>query len=137
MQNGKKKIKLGSIHPTRDFNYIKDIVAGFISALNSDSGSGEVVNFGSNFEISIGETVNLIAEIMSVNIDIISEQNRLRPVNSEVERLCADNTKASKLFGWSPQYSHRKGFKKGLEETIKWFSDPKNLGLYKSNIYNI
>jgi dTDP-glucose 4,6-dehydratase len=135
--NGKKKIKLGSIHPTRDFNYIKDIVAGFISALNSDNGCGEVVNFGSNFEISIGETANLIAEIMSVNIDIVTEQNRLRPVNSEVERLCADNTKAGKLFGWSPQYSHRKGFKKGLEETIKWFSDPKNLGLYKSNIYNI
>lgn len=135
--NGKKKIKLGSIHPTRDFNYIKDIVAGFISALNSDNGCGEVVNFGSNFEISIGETANLIAEIMSVNIDIVTEQNRLRPTNSEVERLCADNTKAGKLFGWSPQYSHRKGFKKGLEETIKWFSDPKNLGLYKSNIYNI
>jgi dTDP-glucose 4,6-dehydratase len=135
--NGKKKIKLGSIHPTRDFNYIKDIVAGFISALNSDNGCGEVVNFGSNFEISIGDTANLIAEIMSVNIDIVTEQNRLRPANSEVERLCADNTKAGKLFGWSPQYSHRKGFKKGLEETIKWFSDPKNLGLYKSNIYNI
>jgi dTDP-glucose 4,6-dehydratase len=135
--NGKKKIKLGSIHPTRDFNYIKDIVAGFISALNSDNGCGEVVNFGSNFEISIGETANLIAEIMNVNIHIVTEQNRLRPVNSEVERLCADNTKAGKLFGWSPQYSHRKGFKKGLEETIKWFSDPKNLGFYKSNIYNI
>jgi dTDP-glucose 4,6-dehydratase len=135
--NGKKKIKLGSIHPTRDFNYIKDIVAGFISALNSDNGCGEVVNFGSNFEISIGDTANLIAEIMSVNIDIVTEQNRLRPANSEVERLCADNTKAGKLFGLSPQYSHRKGFKKGLEETIKWFSDPKNLGLYKSNIYNI
>ena len=135
--NGKNKIKLGSVHPTRDFNYIKDIVDGFISVLNSDNGCGEIVNFGSNYEISIGETANLIAEIMNVNIDIVTEQSRLRPVNSEVERLWADNTKAGKLFGWSPQYSHRKGFKKGLEETIKWFSDPKNLGLYKSNIYNI
>ena len=74
---------------------------------------------------------------MNVNIDIVTEQNRLRPANSEVERLWADNTKAGKLFGWSPQYRQRAGFKKGLEETIKWFSDPKNLEKYKSNIYNI
>ena len=135
--NGKHKIKLGSTHPTRDFNYIADIIAGFISALESDVGCGEVVNFGSNFEISIGDTAKLIAEIMNVNIDILAEHNRLRPAKSEVERLLADNTKAGKLFGWSPKYSHREGFKKGLEETIKWFSNPKNLSYYKHDIYNI
>ena len=135
--NGRNEIKLGSIHPTRDFNYIKDIVAGFISALKSDVGCGEVINYGSNFEISIGDTAKLIAEIMNVNIDITNEQNRLRPINSEVERLWADNTKALKLFGWSPQYSQREGLKKGLEETVKWFLDPKNLNYYKDDIYNL
>ncbi|MDA7838238.1 NAD-dependent 4,6-dehydratase LegB [Candidatus Pelagibacter sp.] len=135
--NGQHKIKLGSIHPTRDFNYVKDIVAGFISALNSDVGCGEVVNFGSNFEISIGDTVKLIAKIMNTDIKIISERARLRPVNSEVERLWADNSKAYKLFGWSPEYGQSEGFEKGLKETVKWFSDPKNLSYYKDNIYNL
>lgn len=135
--NGKNKIKLGSIHPTRDFNYVKDIVNGFVSTANSSVGCGEFINFGSNFEISIGDTAKLIAEIMKVDIDIIKEEDRLRPTNSEVERLWADNHKAQKLFGWSPQYGGYKGFKTGLEETVKWFLNSKNLIYYKDNIYNI
>ena len=135
--DGKREIKLGAISPTRDFNYVQDTVAGFISAMNSDQGLGEVVNFGSNFEISIGDTVQMIAEVMKADIEIITDENRLRPENSEVERLWADNTKAKELFGWQPRYSGREGFKRGLAETAEWFMDPANLARYKSDIYNL
>ena len=134
--NGQRKIKLGAISPTRDFNFVQDTVAGFIAAMNSDKGLGEVVNFGSNFEISIGDTVKMIAEVMKAEIEIITDDNRLRPENSEVERLWADNTKAKELFGWKPIYAGREGFKRGLAETAEWFMDPANLARYKSDIYN-
>jgi dTDP-glucose 4,6-dehydratase len=135
--NGKRKIKLGAVSPTRDFNYVKDTVSGFIAALNSERGLGEVINLGSNFEISVGDTAQLIAEAMNSEIEIITDEARLRPQNSEVERLWADNTKAAELFGWQPSYGGRDGFKRGLTETAEWFSRPENLGGYKSDIYNI
>jgi nucleoside-diphosphate-sugar epimerase len=135
--NGKQKIKLGAVSPTRDFNYVNDTVAGFIAALNSEAGCGEVINFGSNFEISIGDTVQLIAEVMGKEIEIVTDDSRLRPSNSEVERLWADNSKARELFGWSPQYAGRDGFKRGLAETAEWFVNPENLRVYKADIYNI
>ena len=135
--NGKRQIKLGAVSPTRDFNFVQDTVEGFISAMNSDKGVGEVVNFGSNFEISIGETVQLIAEVMQADIEIITDENRLRPENSEVERLWADNTKAKELFGWQPRYGGREGIKRGLAETAEWFMNPTNLAGYKSDIYNL
>jgi len=135
--NGQRKIKLGAISPTRDFNFIDDTVAGFIAAMNSDQGLGEVVNFGSNFEISIGDTVRLIAEVMNTDIEIITDENRLRPENSEVERLWADNTKAKQLFGWQPCFGGREGFKRGLTETAEWFMHPDNLARYKTDIYNL
>ncbi len=135
--NGKRQIKLGAISPTRDFNFVQDTVAGFIAAMNSNQGLGEVINFGSNFEISIGDTVKMIAEVMKAEIEIITEENRLRPENSEVERLWADNTKAKELFGWQPGYAGREGFKRGLAETAEWFLDPENLKTYKSDIYNL
>ena len=135
--SGKRKIKLGAISPTRDFNYVQDTVAGFIAAMNSDKGLGEVVNFGSNFEISIGDTVQLIAEVMNTEIEIITDEDRLRPANSEVERLWADNSKAKQLFGWQPSYGGREGFKRGLAETAEWFLNPANLASYKSDIYNL
>ena len=135
--NGKREINLGSTTPTRDFNYVKDTVDGFIAALKSENGIGEVVNIGSNYEISIGDTVKLIAKIMNTEVEIVSDNLRLRPTNSEVERLWADNTKAKLLFGWTPKYNGREGLKNGLIETIEWFSDMKNLAEYKSNIYNI
>lgn len=119
--NGRRQIKLGAVSPTRDFNYVQDTVSGFISALNSDHGLGEVVNFGSNFEISIGDTAQLIAEAMNTEIEIITDEARLRPESSEVERLWADNAKAKKLFGWQPGYGGREGFKCGLAETAEWF----------------
>jgi NAD dependent epimerase/dehydratase len=135
--SGQRQIKLGAVSPTRDFSYVQDTVAGFIAALNSEQGLGEVVNFGSNFEISIGDTARLIAETMNIEIEIITDETRLRPENSEVERLWADNTKASQLFGWQPSYGGREGFKRGLTETAAWFKNPANLAGYKADRYNI
>ena len=137
ISNGQREIKLGAVSPTRDFNYVKDAVSGFIAALESEKGQGEVVNFGSNFEISIGDTAMLIAEVMQADIEIVTDEQRLRPKNSEVERLWADNAKAHTLFGWKPEYGGRDGLKRGLAETAKWFQDPENLVRYKADIYNI
>ena len=95
------------------------------------------MNFGSNFEISIGDTARLIAEAMNAEIEIITEEARLRPEGSEVGRLWADNTKAKKLFGWEPRYGGREGFKHGLVETAEWFVQNDNLRGYKANIYTI
>ena len=134
---GSKKINLGSTTPTRDFNYVMDIVAGFNSVLVSDKGIGEVFNLGSNSEISIGDTANLIADLMGKEIEIITDQKRVRPENSEVERLWADNSKANRLFEWRPKYTGIDGFKKGLTETIEWFTKPTNISSYKSGIYNL
>jgi len=135
--NGERNIKLGAIHPTRDFNYVMDTVKGFIAVALSDKSIGEVINIGSNFEVSIGDTVTIIAELMNTEITIESENIRLRPEKSEVERLWADNSKAKKLCDWTPAYGQLEGFKQGLQETIDWFSNPSNLKLYKPGIYNI
>jgi len=135
--SGKRQIKLGAVSPTRDFNYVQDTVAGFVAAMNSEQGLGEVVNFGSNFEISIGDTAQLIAEAMNVEIEIITDEARLRPIDSEVERLLADNTKAKQLFGWVPAYGDREGFKRGIAETAEWFQKSGNLSSYKTDVYNI
>lgn len=135
--NGKREIKLGAVSPTRDFNFVKDTVEGFISAMNSDQGLGEVINFGSNFEISIGDTAQLIAEAMNTEIEIITDETRMRPENSEVERLWAANDKAKKVFDWQPNYGCREGFKRGLAETAEWFTKVENLRGYKSDVYNI
>ena len=135
--NGQKEIKLGAISPTRDFNYVKDTVDGFVATLNSKNGLGEVINLGSNFEISIKETVELIAEIMGVTISIAQDGDRLRPPSSEVERLWADNSKAKEILNWKPRFAGHDGLKSGLEETIAWFSQPENLSGYKSGIYNL
>jgi dTDP-glucose 4,6-dehydratase len=135
--NGKRQIKLGAVTPTRDFNYVADTVAGFIAALKSDRGVGEVINIGSNFEISIGDTASAIAEVMGVEIEILTDEQRLRPEKSEVERLWAANDKARELLGWQPQYGGLEGFRRGLTETVAWFSKPEHLSNYKSDIYNI
>ncbi|OIJ22372.1 NAD-dependent dehydratase [Anaerobacillus alkalidiazotrophicus] len=134
---GKRRIKLGAIHPTRDFNYIKDTVTGFISIAESPKSIGEVINVGSNFEVSIGETVQIIAEAMGVEVEIETDDIRIRPEKSEVERLWADNSKAKKLLNWETSYSGRDGFKRGLKETAEWFTNPENLKGYKADVYNI
>lgn len=137
LASGKRKIQLGAVSPTRDFNFVSDTAYGFIAALRSDVGLGEVINLGSNFEISIGDTVRLIGEAMGVDVEIVTDEARIRPENSEVQRLWADNSKARELLGWEPAYGGREGFKRGLVETATWFTKPANLGGYKSNIYNI
>lgn len=135
--NGMRRIKLGATSPTRDFNYVKDTVAGFIAALESDGGLGEVVNFGSNFEISIGDTAQAIADVMHAQIEIVTDEARLRPEKSEVERLWAANAKAREIFGWQPAYGGLDGFKRGLGETVEWFAQDRNLRGYKADIYNL
>lgn len=135
--SGKNLLKLGAVSPTRDFNFVKDTVAGFIAALESHAGAGEVINFGSNYEISIGDTAHLIADVMGETVEITTDEVRLRPKNSEVERLWAENRKAREIFGWQPEYGGGDGFRKGILETVEWFLDPSNLAAYKSDRYNI
>ncbi len=116
---------------------MKDTVQGFISVMNSEKSIGEVINIGSNYEASIGETATMIADIMGVNLTIDTDEQRLRPEKSEVERLWADNNKAKELLSWEPLYGGKDGFRKGLEETIEWFTNPRNLSQYKVDVYNI
>ena len=137
ISSGSRVLKLGATSPTRDFNFVEDTVAGFIAALESNVGVGETVNFGSNYEISVGDTVRLIAEIMNVEVEIISEEGRMRPANSEVERLWASNDKAASIFGWRPEYHGIQGLRRGLIKTADWFSSPENLRQFKVDQYNI
>ena len=137
LASGKNTIKLGATSPTRDFNYVKDTVSGFISLMNSPKSIGEVINIGSNYEISIGDTVQMIANIMGKSVEIESDEQRLRPAKSEVNRLWADNKKAFNLLNWVPQFAGVEGLRCGLQETIEWFMDPRNLSQYKADVYNI
>jgi len=137
LANGQSKIKLGAISPTRDFNYVEDTVNGFIAMLNSPNAIGEVINIGSNYEISIGETAQLIAEVMGVQLEIETDEQRLRPEKSEVERLWASNEKAKQLLDWTPHYAGKEGLKKGLQQTIEWFTNPNHLSKYKADVYNV
>lgn len=135
--SGKEEIQLGSLRPTRDFNYVRDTVCGFIAMAESDVSVGEVINIGSNYEISIKETAELIADVMGESIQLTSDENRLRPEKSEVERLWAANAKAGKILNWSPAYAGKEGLRRGLGETVEWFMNPDNLKQYKADVYNI
>lgn len=135
--SGARQIKLGAVHPTRDFNYVRDTVRGFVAVAECDAALGQVVNVGSNYEISVGDTAYLIAELMGCDIDLISDEQRLRPAGSEVERLWADNTRARELAAWTPEYAGRDGLRRGLAETIEWFCDGNNLRRYKAGMYNV
>jgi len=131
--NKSGKIKLGSLTPTRDFNFVEDTCEAFIAVSDSGKTIGEVINSASNFEISIGSTAKLIAELMGSQIDIEQENMRIRPENSEVQRLFGSNEKIKLLTNWKPSYQSLEGFKKGLEITIRWFSDKDNLKRYRYN----
>jgi dTDP-glucose 4,6-dehydratase len=102
----------------------------------SERALGEEINLGSNYEISIGDTVRLIAEVMNAEVEVVTDGQRLRPEKSEVERLWADNSKARELLGWSPSYGGIDGFRRALRETVEWFAEPDNLRQYKHGIYN-
>lgn len=130
---GKKQIKLGDLSPTRDFNYILDTCRGFIALAESNKTIGDVINIGSGVEISIGDTLSLIKKIMNSDVEFITDEQRLRPKQSEVFRLCCDNTKLHELTGFLPEYS----LKKGLKETIDWFTSSENLSRYKIDRYNV
>ncbi|MDB3994444.1 NAD-dependent 4,6-dehydratase LegB [Gammaproteobacteria bacterium] len=131
--SGIKEIKLGDITPTRDFNYVEDTCRGFISLAKCPESLGETVNIGSNLEISIAETLELIKELMNSDVNFISDQQRVRPDSSEVNRLWCDNSKIKLLTGFEPKIS----LKEGLKKTIDWVSKPENLQKYKTDIYNV
>ena len=131
--SGKKKIELGDLTPTRDFNYVTDTCRAFLALAQCEKAIGETVNIGSNFEISIVDTVKLISELMNIDVDLISDKQRIRPQKSEVFRLWCDNNKIRKLTGFEPEYDIRKG----LQLTIDWFTRSENLSKYKANIYNV
>ena len=131
--NGAKEIKLGDVTPTRDFNYVDDTCRGFIALAECDESIGQTVNIGSNYEISISDTLNIIKELMSSNVQFITDEERLRPSKSEVFRLWCDNTKIKKITGFESQVDIRQG----LQQTIDWITQPENLKRYKSEIYNV
>lgn len=131
--SGKKEIKLGDVSPTRDFNYVEDTCRGFISLAECSEAIGKTINIGSNFEISVGDTLDLIKEIMESDVKFITEGQRIRPEKSEVFRLWCDNSKIRQLTGFNPKYT----IQDGLRKTIKWFANPENLKKYKADIYNV
>lgn len=135
--SGERTIKLGALTPTRDFSYVEDTVNGFIAALKSNNIVGEIMNLGSQFEISMQDTAHLIAKVMGKDIEIVSDENRLRPEASEVDRLFANHQKAKAALDWKPIYTGVEGFTAGLQKTIEWFSNFENLKHYKPHIYNI
>ncbi len=133
--DGSKCLRLGALHPTRDFNFVSDTAAAFLSALDSGGGIGQVVNVGSDFEVSIGDMVQIVADVMGVGVEVETDDERLRPEGSEVERLWASNEKARRLLGWEPAYGGGDGFRRGIGETVAWFSDPSNRVGHRSDRY--
>lgn len=133
----KSKVKLGSLSPTRDFSFVQDTANGFLAAAQSDAIVGKTINLGSGFEISIKETAETIAKLMNTKLELVDDEQRIRPENSEVERLHASIEKAKILLGWQPELKGLAGFETGLEKTIEWFSNPKNLSRYKADRYNL
>ena len=131
--NGKKKLRLGDVSPTRDFNYVLDICRGLIALAESENTLGKSVNIGSNFEISVGDTLKLIRELMNSDVEFVVEEARLRPDKSEVFRLRCDNSLIAELTGFKPKYD----ICSGLQETINWFVQEENLKKFKGNIYNV
>jgi NAD dependent epimerase/dehydratase len=131
--NSKKQIQLGDITPTRDFNYVTDICKGFLQLANCKKAVGEIINIGSNYEISIGDTFDLIRKIMNSDVELILDEKRMRPSQSEVYRLWCDSAKIRQFTGYMPEFS----FEEGLSVTVNWFTESKNLQKYKHGIYNI
>ncbi|HEY2408474.1 MAG TPA: NAD-dependent 4,6-dehydratase LegB [Polyangiaceae bacterium] len=129
--DGKSEIRVGSIHPTRDFTFVKDTVEGFVSIADCDAALGQVVNLGTNSEISIGDLIEKIGKIVGKELRVVSEDQRKRPARSEVERLWADNSRAAALFGWAPRHS----LDRGLELSAAWLGE--HLEAYKAEIYNL
>lgn len=130
---GQKEIKLGDLRPTRDFNYVKDTCRGFVQLSTCDAAVGQEINIATNREVSMRETFETIARLMKSDVRFVEDEQRLRPKNSEVFRLCGDNSKIVSLTGFKPSYS----LEEGLYETINWFLKEENKKQYKSDIYNV
>lgn len=130
---GATELKLGSLAPTRDFNYVKDTVQGFIALASSDEAVGQEVNIATNSEVSVGDIAKVLIDELNPSVKIVTEDDRLRPDASEVFRLIGDNTLIKSLTGWTPEYDLRHG----LQDTIQWFKNPENLARYKAWLYNI
>lgn len=131
--SGSQEVKLGSLIPKRDMNFVKDTVNGLLSLAESDNTVGMEVNICSGKEFSVGEIADMIMELMGAGVNIVSDTERLRPESSEVFRLCGNNTLIKSLTGWKPEYDLREG----LSKTIEWFIRPENLARYKPEVYNI
>jgi len=131
--SGASRIQLGDVSPTRDFNYVRDTCRGFLALAQCDEAIGQTVNIGSNYEISVGDTLNLIREIMGRDVEFVVDERRLRPEKSEVFRLWCDNSKIFALTGFKPEIDIREG----LRRTVEWFTQPANLAKYKPDIYNV
>ena len=131
------RVELGALHPTRDFCYVEDTVVAFEKSIDAPGIDGEVINVGTGHEISIGDTARLIAQVMDREVEFASVEQRVRPGRSEVERLCAANGRAKTLLAWEPGYAGRDGLRRGLAETIAWFSDPANLARYRAGSYTV
>ena len=130
---GQRDIKLGSLSPTRDFNYVLDTCEGFLKLAACEAAIGKTVNIGSGREISVGDTANMIAKLIGVDAHITQEDERLRPANSEVERLLCDNTLINHLTGFTPTHT----LEQGLKATIEWFRNADNLKQYKADRFNV
>ena len=131
--SGQKKIQLGDTSPTRDFNYVLDTCRGFTDLVVCDAAIGETVNIGSNSEISVQDTLNIIRDIMHSDVEFVVDEKRQRPAKSEVFRLWCDNKKINSLTGFKPEFS----IEQGLRKTVDWFSKAENLAKYKADIYNV
>ncbi len=131
--SGMREIKVGDLSPTRDFNFVKDTVAGFIALGTAEGIEGKDINIATGTEVSMKETLETIAKIMGGDVEYVVDPARLRPSGSEVFRLCGDNTLITSLTSWRPRYT----LEQGLTETVEWFTNPDNLAKYKAGLYNV
>ena len=131
--SGLSRIEVGDLSPTRDFSYIEDTCRGFIAIAECDECIGQTVNLGSDYEISIRDTLELIKKLMNSEIEFVSDKQRMRPRKSEVFRLWCDNSKIREMTGFQPEYD----IERGLRKTIEWFLKEDNLKKYKAGIYNV
>jgi NAD dependent epimerase/dehydratase len=132
-----KVVKLGDLSPTRDFLYVKDTANAFISCLNNKNITGQVINIGNGFEVSIKNILDILKKDFNLKFKYVADKKRIRPKKSEVFRLLSSNKKANKLLKWKPKYNGLTGFKKALKKTIEWYAISENLKKFNENVYNI
>jgi nucleoside-diphosphate-sugar epimerase len=133
--SGAESISLGSLSPTRDLTFVADSAEGFGAVAEGTGGLGEVFNMGSGFEISMGEVVDVLCEISGRKVAVTEDPARVRPENSEVERLWSDSSKIESAFGWKPEHAGRDGLYRGLEKTYAWFRNNSNEAGYDAKRY--